>query len=187
MNSRTLKIAGSLAMASAFLSLPLVYLSFTLEGRTDAYANGIQTFIQAAGTLIFIAIVSYLKRLLNSRFAFHATNKSIELMIMASMVTGMLTIGMFSFPTLKESLSSAVIVILVLLGIVQAQFGFKLLALPNDLGGMHKPFCYANMVTGIALASVVLIPVSILTSAISDLMLGTIFFNMAKLAKEEKH
>jgi hypothetical protein len=46
----------------------------------------------------------------------------------------------------------------------------KLLKLPDDLGGMLKPFCYANMATGIFLASIVLIPLGILTSAISDLM-----------------
>lgn len=183
MTPKALKIAGSLAMVSAFLTLPLAYLSFKLEGRTDASANGIQTFIQTSGTLLFVTILLYLKKLLNSIFKFYDSDKSIGLMIMASMVTGAVTIGIFSFPTLKESLASVVIVILAILGIVQVQFGYKLLKLPNDLGGMLKPFCYANMITGILLATVLLMPLSILTSAISDLMLGTIFFNISKLIK----
>ena len=37
---------------------------------------------------------------------------------------------------------------------------------------MLRPFCYANIATGILLASIVLIPFGILTSAISDLMLA---------------
>lgn len=167
-------------MASAFLTLPLAYLSFSLEGRGDLYANEFQTLIQASGTLIFVAIILYLKRFLNFFFTFHDTDTSIALMVMASMATGAVTLGMFSFPTLKESLESAVIVILALQGIVQIQFGYKLLKLPNDLGGMLKTFCYANMATGLLLATVIFIPLSMLVSALSDLMLGTIFFSMAK-------
>jgi len=103
-------------------------------------------------------------------------------MVMASMLTGVLSIGAFSFPALKESLQSAVVVILVGLGMVQVRFGYRLLKLPHELGGLLKPFCYTNMVTGIFLASVVLMPLSIVVSALSDLMLGTIFFNMSRSA-----
>jgi uncharacterized protein YejL (UPF0352 family) len=184
--ANNLKIAGSLAMASAFLTLPLAYLSFRLENGVYLYADEIQTFIQASGTLLFVTIVLYLKRFLNSIFAFHDTDKNIGLMILGSMVTGVLAISLYSFPALKESLGSALIVLLVLLGIVQAQFGYKLLKLPNELGGLLRPFCYANMATGILLATVVLIPLSIPLSALSDLMLGTIFFNMSKLMKEQQ-
>lgn len=173
-------------MASAFLTLPLAYLSFRLEGSVDAYANGIQTFIQAVGTLLFLAIILNLKILLNSFYKFHDTDKHIALMVMASMAAGAVVIGMFTFPALKESLEPVVIAILVVQGIVQAQFGYKLLNLPNDLGGMLKPFCYANLATGIFLATVILIPIGILASALSDLMLGTIFLNMAKRIQEQR-
>lgn len=183
--SRMFKIAGFLSMASAFLSLPLAYLSFSLEGRADAYAAEIQTFIQTSGTLIFVTILLYLKKFLNSLLQFHDTDKSIDLMIMASMVTGVLAIGMFSFPTLKESLGAVLIMILVVQGLVQTQLGYKLLKLPNDLQGMLKPFCYANMLTGLLLATVILIPLSILISALSDLMLGTIFFNISRTMKAD--
>ena len=177
-----MKIAGWLAMASAFLTLPLVYLSFRLEGGGDSFAGELQACIQAFGTLLFLAIILYLKKLLNALFNFHATDRSIDLMVMASMLTGVLSIGAFSFPVLKESLQSAVLVILVGMGIVQVRFGYRLLKLPHELGGLLKPFCYTNMATGIFLASVVLMPLSIVVSALSDLMLGTIFFNMSRAA-----
>lgn len=181
MTSGTLKTAGWLAMASAFLTLPVVYLSFSLEGRPDAYAAQIQTFIQAAGTLIFVAIILYLKRFLNELFTFHDCDTGIALMVMASMATGAVTIGIFSFPALKESLQQVVIVILAVQGAIQILFGYRLLRLPDNLGGLLKPFCYANMAAGILMASVVLMPLSIPVSALSDLMLGTIFFNSSKL------
>ena len=185
--AKNLKIAGSLAMSSAFLTLPLAYLSYRLEGSGQLYANEMQTFIQVSGTFLFVAIALYLKRFLNSLFTFHATDKNIGLMVMGSIVTGILAISLYSFPAFKESLGYALIVVLVLLGIVQIEFGYKLLRLPNDLGGMLKPFCYANLATGILLATVVLVPLSIPVSALSDLMLGTIFFNMSLNIKKQQH
>jgi len=185
LTSKSMKKAGWLAMTSAFLTLPIVYLSFRLEGMHNSYADSLQTFIQSAGTLLFLAIILCLKRLLNTAFNFHDTDRNIDLMVIASIVTGVLSISMYSFPALKEPLQSAVIVVLVALGIVQAQFGYRLLKLSNDLGGLLKPFCYANMATGIFMASVVLMPLSIIVSALSDLMLGTIFFNMSRLTRTD--
>jgi hypothetical protein len=180
MTSESLKAGGWVAMASAFLVLPIAYLSFTLEGRTNSYSEELQTFIQASGTLIFLTIFLYLKKFLNSRFSFHATDTTIAFVVMANMVTGAVALGIYSFPALKESLASLLIIIQVVQGIVLIRFGFNLLKLPDNLGGMLNPFCYANIATGILLASVILIPLSMLASAISALMLGTIFFNAAR-------
>jgi hypothetical protein len=172
-------------MASAFLTLPLVYLSVTLEGRIDATAVAVQTVIQACGTVLFIAIVLYLKRLLNTLCDFHSTDRNLGLLIVVNMVTGGLSIASLYFPAWKEALETAALALLIVQGGIQVQFGYRLLKLPDSLGGMLRPFCYANMATGILLASVVLIPLAILVSAVSDLMLGTIFFNMARTAREE--
>jgi len=101
-----MRIAGLLAMASAFLTLPLVYLSFRLEGMHNSFGDMIQTFIQAVGTLLFLAIILCLKRLLNAVFNFHDTDRNMDLMVIASVVTGVLSIGMFSFSALMESLQS---------------------------------------------------------------------------------
>ena len=185
MTSRTLKVAGLLAMASAFLTLPLVYLSFKLEGRVDVKATVIQTIIQTFGTVLFVAIILYLRKLLNSLYNFHDTDRNIDLMIVTGAVTGIISTVALYAPPLKESVEQAVIIILIVQGIVQIQFGYKLLKLPGDLGGMLKPFCYANMATGIFLSSIVLLPLGILASAISDLMLGTIFLSVSKSARDK--
>ena len=172
-------------MASAFLTLPLVYLSFKLEGRIDVKATVIQALIQTFGTFLFVAIILYLKKLLNSLFNFHDTDRNLDLMIVTGAVTGIISPVALYAPPLKASVEQAVIIILIVQGIVQLQFGYKLLKLPGDLGGMLKPFCYANIATGIFLASIVLIPLGILASAISDLMLGTIFLSVAKSVRDK--
>jgi hypothetical protein len=179
--------AGWITMISAFASLPVAYFSWKLGGRVDTTATIIQTTIQIVAVLIFLTITLYLKKLLNAHFKFHDTDKCIEWMIKANVVAGILTVIGLQSTELRDTLGIAALLIMVAQGVVQIQFGYKLLKLPHDLGGMQKPFCYANMATGICIASVVLILVGILISAIADLMLGTIFFSMAKLVKDQQH
>lgn len=178
--------AGRLAMFSAFASLPVAFFSWKLGGRVDATATIIQTIIQIVAVLIFLAINLNLKRLLNAHFSFHDTDRSIEWMIKANVVAGILTVTGLHATELRETLGLAALLIMAAQGLVQLQFGYRLLRLENNLGGLHKPFCYANMATGICVASFVLILVGILISALADLMLGTIFFSMAKLAKNQQ-
>jgi len=183
---RAMIIAGWVAMTSAFASIPVAYLSWKLEGRIDSTATLIQTSIQVSAILIFLAITLSLKKLLNVNFNFHDTDKSIDWMIKANVVAGILTVIALQTVQYKDTLGIAALLILVAQGVVQIQFGYKLLKLQNNLGGMLKPYCYANMATGICIASVILILVGVLISAIADLMLGTIFFNIAKLVKERQ-
>jgi hypothetical protein len=65
LTSNSLKISGWLAMASAFLTLPLVYLSYKLDKNTDFTSIIVQTVIEIIGISLFIAILVCLKRLLN--------------------------------------------------------------------------------------------------------------------------
>ena len=183
MTHRTLNIAGWLTMTSAFVSIPMAYLAFKLEGRTDAGGTLILVIMQAAGTVLFVAITLFLKRFLNCLFRFHDTDKSIDLMIMANVVAGIFVVGGMYFSQTKETAGIAALVMMVFQGIVQIQFGNKLLKLENNLEGLLKPFCYLNMATGICVASVVLILVGVVASAVSDLMLATIFFNVSKQLK----
>jgi len=181
---RALTIAGWLAMISAFFSIPLTYISYRLADSADSTSIGIQVLIQVAGILLYVAIAGFLKKLLNSRFTFHDTDKSIALMIVANIVAAVIAIVALCFPQTREILEVPALAVLVFQGIVQVQFGYKLFNLQDDLDRMLKPFCYLNMATGVCLASVVFLIVGVVVSSISDLMLGTIFFHMAKLAKE---
>jgi hypothetical protein len=58
-------------------------------------------------------------------------------------------------------------------------FGIWLLQLPASLGSLHRPYCYINVITGFAFASVVLLPLGMVTNCIADIMLGTIFMQVA--------
>lgn len=184
MTYRMLKTAGWLAMASAFASIPLTYASFRLEGSGAPAADALQIAIQLAGAALFVAITLLLRRLLNARFSFHDTDRSIDLMIVANLVASGVAVALLLFPQLEETLELAPLVILLFQGMVQVRFGATLLRLQDSLDGMLRPFCYLNMATGACIASVVLVVAGVVLSAISDLMLGTIFFYMARLARE---
>jgi hypothetical protein len=105
-------------------------------------------------------------------------------MVMANIVAGMFVLGGLCYPEIRETAGQAALVIMVFQGVVQIRFGYQLLKVPNNLGGLLKPFCYLNMATGVCVASLVLILVGVVLSAMSDLMLATIFFNIAKELKE---
>ena len=170
-------------MSSAFLTLPLVYVSYILENKADLISTLIQTFIAILGAILFTLVVLFLKQFINSFFKYHSTDHNLALMIVANIVITVLTLVALFFGQLKESIEYIVLAVIVAQGIVQIQFGYKFLKLPNDLGGMLKPFCYANIAAGVLMATILLIPLGIVVSAISDLMLGTIFLNMGKLVR----
>jgi hypothetical protein len=171
-------------MFSAFIAIPFSYITFKLEGSSDVSTVALQASMQLFGTALFIVVTRLTKKLLNEQYAFHETDRQIDLMIMANIGTGVLVLLALFYPPLKETLGIAAMVVMVFLGIVQMQFGFRLKKLQNDLGGILKPFCYLNMLTGVCIASVILILVGVLVSAVTDVMLATIFFSVAKLVKE---
>jgi hypothetical protein len=182
---RMLKTAGWLAMASAFASIPLTYFSFQLDGSADSGATGILVGIQLVGMILYVAIALFLRRLLNARFTFHDTDRSIDLMIVLNVAASVIAVvaTCLSHVKEKEALEIAALAIVAFQGLVQVRFGVRLLRLQDSLDGMLKPFCYLNMATGICMASVVLMLVGVLVSSISDLMLGTIFFYIARLVR----
>lgn len=179
----TLILAGWLAMASAFGSIPLSWLAYRLE--SDPAAAGILAAIQVSGALLFVAISLLLRRLLSVRFRFCAANRSIDLMIAANLAAVALVVALPWLPGGRDGLENASLVLLVVQGVAQARLGVRLLGLPDDLDGMLRPFCYLNMVTGACIASLILVVVGLVVSAVTDLMLGTMFFYLAKPTREQ--
>jgi hypothetical protein len=170
-------------MTSAFVSIPLSYLAYRLEDSVDAAGTLVQAALQVAGAILFVAITLLLKRFLNSIMRFNDTDRNINLMIIANVVAGVFVLVGLYVPRIKEVAGIAALIIMVFQGIVQIQFGYKLLKLQSSLGGLLRPYCYLNMATGICVASIMLIIPGVVVSAISDLMLATIFFNAAKQLK----
>jgi hypothetical protein len=55
-------------MISAFASAPMAYLAFKLEGQVDPTTTLILATMQTAGTLLFVAITVFLKKVPEPNF-----------------------------------------------------------------------------------------------------------------------
>jgi hypothetical protein len=167
-------------MTSALLTLPLFLFSLQNQGQTDWYLKVLDAIIQVVGAGLFVVLSVVLRRFLGRRFAFHDTDRIIGLMIISNLGVGALSLTATFVPPLQQAATSIVVAAVFVLGLLQLRFGYLLLALPDDLGGMRRPYAYLNMAVGACLASIILVPLAIVMSAVADVMLGTIFLQAAR-------
>lgn len=176
----TLKFAGKLAIASAMLTLPMFLLSFMLEGRYDATARYIHLVLQSAGTVIFVLIIVSFRFFLNRNCGFSKVNTHILGLVVINLLYAAASFVSISSPQGEAQMRPYMMVMVSLLGIIQAGLGWRLFDLEHELSGMKQPYCWLNVVTGVFFASVLMIPIAIITSAVADVMLGTIFILEAR-------
>ena len=169
-----------LAMTSAVLGLPMFLLSLQFEGRHDDVARMVQLVLQGLGTFIFVALTALFRGFLARNCIFRKADAIILCLIILNLVYAATSSAGLFFPKIAEQLQPILAALVVLLGIAQAGLGVRLFALQNELHGMKRPYGWLNVITGICLISLVLIPVGIMASAVADVMLGTIFFQEAK-------
>jgi hypothetical protein len=180
---RRLATGGWLAMASALLTVPWFMISVVFADRQGGWSRAAQVGLLAAGTALLIFLMTTLKRLLQGKYGYHRTDAPIALLIAANVVSALAGGVGLLVPSLEESLGLFGIAAASVIGILQIVLGARLLGLPDNLRGLHKPYCYLNIVTGFLLAVVVLLPVGMVAGAVADVMLGTIFFQAATEAQ----
>lgn len=176
MTDKKLRWAGLLAMTSAVLGIPFMILSYYLNDRDDLLAHALQATTYLVGLFLFIYLASFLKRLLNTRHSFYDVDNYIDFLITTNLIMVMAGIAGLFLPALEEPLNLFSILLIIAFGVAHILFGFKLLKLSDSLKGMLKPYCFFTIATGVLISSIVLIPFGVITGAITDVMLGTIFF-----------
>lgn len=176
MTNRKLILAGFLAMTSALLSIPFLILSENLGERDDLLATAIQTGILLVGIILFTCLALFLKRLLNYRHAFDGADNYIDFLVTTNIIMGCSGIAGLFLPAWEEPLSRFYLLLIIAFGVGHILLGFKLLKLSDPLKGMLKPYCVFTVATGFLIASVYLLSFGVITGAIADVMLGTIFF-----------
>lgn len=176
-------MSGWLAMASAILTVPWLILSLSVAGNKNMMVKGVEAAMLAAGTALTVYLLAALRRLLHEGYRFTGADLPLRLLIWVNIIAAGVSIPGLAIPTLEASLDMFSLVLVVILGIVQIIVGIRLLGLSADFQGLWRPYCYLNMGTGFCLAVTVLAPVGMITGAIEDVMLGTIFFQIAALLK----
>jgi hypothetical protein len=179
LTARRLRGAGLLAMANAIMTIPWFIMTFMLGEKSGLWPKVANGAMQVTSTAIFVFVVLTLRILLNRRHSFQGINVIIDWMVKANIVITVVSLAGIASREIAEATGVLALILIVPLGVLQLVMGLRLQQLPNDLNGLLRPFCYLNMITGISLASIILIPVGVIIGAVCDIMLGTIFFQAA--------
>lgn len=131
-------------------------------------------------TVIEIYLLLALKTFLNTRFEYFRANTEIYILIVLSILITVLSYGM---EAAEEG--SAVPFTMVFFGVVAISgvisiiFGIKLVRLGEDYRGL-KLYSWSVLLSGIAMASVVLLLLAVPLSLLNDIALAMMFFAAAK-------
>ncbi len=168
--------AGYLAMTSAILSIPFLVLSYQFSQREDVASNGVLAAIQLVGLFLFVYLAAMLKKLLNQRHSFHDVDNYIDFLITTNLIFSLATVAGLFIPVYESAIERFCFILIVVFGVTQVLFGFKILRAPDSARGMLRPYGIFTIITGGLVASVALLPAAVITGAIADVVLGTIFF-----------
>lgn len=172
-------MAGFLAMTSAILCIPALLLSYYLA-TTELQADVLLlAAVQLLGLFLFTVLTLCFKKLLNSRFLYHRADNYFDFLVATYLFYTAASISSLFLPSLQKPLDLFSMLLVCAIGVAQVLLGINLFQLPDSLYGMRKPYCFLTIITGIFVATIVLLPIGVIVGAITDVMLGTIFFQAA--------
>ncbi len=175
MTNLRLRITGCLAVTSALLSIPLVVLELTTPAQEWRLGRDLAGLVT---TGLFVYLYVTLRELLNGRFGFHDVDGAIGFLVGGDVVLFLL--GLLHRPSgegREPVVDLAFVLLTAALGVGFVVFSRKLLGLGPRLSRPLRGFAYTNLVVGICLASIVLLPIAIVASVVADLVMGLVFFD----------
>ena len=175
-----LNLAGWVAMTNGIFTIPAVVISYFLGNNQGMGTTLAQAILIVASLGLFVYIISSLKLMLNSRFQFHDVD-----IFISYLIWGNLSLSIFHLLSLFNKEFEWAVTILsflayIFFGILSIMFATRLSKLAGNLYGLMKPFCNLSLLSGVCFISIMLLPVGILLGAVSDVILGLIFFRAAE-------
>jgi hypothetical protein len=179
MTGGRLETAGWLGMASAVLTIPLVLAELSAQAdETRLVRDLLGLFTTGISVYLYLT----LRELLQVRFAFHEADTAIGFLV------GM-SIALFALSLLAHVAPrppSETLLGLVFTAAAAAAgggliiFALRMLRLQDRLYGYLRPYAFANIALGVCLASVVLVPLGVVASVVTDTLMALIFFAAAR-------
>lgn len=177
---KRLDVAGWCSITNALIAIPSLAMSWFLDTVKGIGPGLSQAILTVVGLGLFLYVIYSLRRLLNGRFKFYDVDIYISLMIWGNIVLAIISLLSLGTDQLESFMEMLTLAALIAFGILSIMFGTRLLRLSGNLYGLLKPFCYTTIMSGICLVTVFLLPVAILAGAVSDVILGVIFFRAAE-------
>jgi hypothetical protein len=175
-----LTLAGWLSITNAIFAIPSIAMAWFLDTIGGAGAKLSQTILTLVSLGLFLYVIISLRKLLNYRFQFHEVDIYISLLIWGNVALAILSLLSLGSGKIDFAMNILSIISFIVFGILAIMFATRLLRLPGNLYGLLKPFCYLTIVSGICFITVFLSPVGIIAGAVTDVILGIIFFRAAE-------
>ncbi len=175
-----LNLAGWLSITNAIFAIPSIFMYIFLHTMGGGGAKLSQAILTIVSLGLFLYILSSLRKLLNFRFQFYDVDIYISLLIWGNIILSIISLLSLGSRRIELALNILSIISFIAFGILSIMFATRLLRLKSNLYGLLKPFCYASIVGGICFITVLLSPVGIIAGAVSDVVLGVVFFRAAE-------
>ena len=185
MNSEKYKTAGWISIANAVLIVPTIALGLFLDYIARSYpaVNILQILLSLLFCVLGVYIFYVFKKLLNIRYQFHLVDNLIMALIWINIIItikGFLRYIIPAVGVLRLVLGIIVMSLFYIMGIINIVFGVRLLKLKDDIFGLLKPFAYTNIVAGVCIVSILLMPFGLLAAVTAYIIQGIIFLRAAE-------
>jgi len=185
MNNNNYKISGWLALANAVILLPAIGLGIFLDyaARTFTGANLIQVLLSILFCSLGVYILWSFRHLLNFRYRFNLIDRLITALIWINIIITVLGLYKYFIPESKVLQLIFGITVMALfygMGVINIVLGVRLLKLNDDMFSLKKPFAYANIISGVCILSIILIPFGLLAAIVVYILQGIIFLRAAE-------
>ncbi|KPK56417.1 MAG: hypothetical protein AMS22_01120 [Thiotrichales bacterium SG8_50] len=177
---RQLGTAGWLSLGYAVLGVPYAVSSLSGAVSDAPFMAGLMDAMTVALTLVWVHLLLVLRRLLESRFALSGIAKYINSAISLTVVLTVLSL--FLGDEAASELGAAFIAFVILLvpyGVVMALLGWRILSIQHPYDYL-RPFAWITVASGVLMATVVLVVLSMVLDVISAGLLGLVFFRAQK-------
>lgn len=175
-----LNLAGWASITNALFAIPSIAMSWFLDSMDGIGPVISQAILTIVSLGLFLYIISYLRKLLHIRFQFHDVDIFISLLIWGNVILSIFSLLFLESKIFEWAMNYLSIIAFVALGILSILFGRRLLRLPGSLYGLLKPYCYTTIGSGICFITVFLAPLGLIAGAVTDVILGVIFFRAAE-------
>ena len=189
---KNLHLAGWISIGTAILTIPIVVLGlygmFALgtSGEKNILLIAVEMIINSAYLFMFVVMLINFKYLLNEHLNVRSLNFLVMAMIVANIILTIPSIISMPFGLLGSPIDTILTLLLIPYGILHTIFGIKIILLDDPLFGWRKSFSIFTIFTGISLATIILMPLGLITSVVSDVLMAIIFFSAAKTYSTEK-
>lgn len=178
--TQRLKAAGWLSVINAVLSF-----SVLISDVLDLAVGVTQVILDLTSLVFFIYIFITLRQTLNKIYAFHSADRFITALIVLGVISTVLGLLVGEpLPSRVTTIAIICIIAMIIYAVVLIMFGIQLLYLQDNLFGLLKPFAYTCIAEGVCTATIILAPLALIASAVSDVILAIIFFRISEKLKQ---